>query len=45
MLYRALAEVYSDCQLWRRLSLGGLKSLQRHFSMEAAEPIVKQVQC
>jgi glycosyltransferase involved in cell wall biosynthesis len=39
----AIASVYTDEELWRRLSLGGLSNIERNFSYARAEQALKEV--
>ncbi|WP_295404756.1 glycosyltransferase [uncultured Thiocystis sp.] len=38
----AVERLYTDAQLWQRLSDGGLEVMERHFSFSAAERAVRQ---
>jgi len=38
-----LVKVYRDCDLWRRLVVGGRDNMRQHFSYEGAVPVVKEL--
>lgn len=37
-LAKKVVEVFKDCALWERLAEGGLKNMQKHFSIDTARP-------
>lgn len=39
----AVARLYHDEALWLKLALGGQKNIARHFSLDAARPVVRRV--
>jgi GT2 family glycosyltransferase/glycosyltransferase involved in cell wall biosynthesis len=39
----AIAKVYRDAELWRKVSQGGIDNLNAHFSPQAAAPAVRRI--
>ena len=39
----ALVHAYQDCELWQRLSTGGLANVSTHFSFDAAKAVIDRV--
>ena len=39
----ALVHAYQDCELWQRLSAGGLANVSTHFSFDAAKAVIDRV--
>ncbi|MDO3383583.1 glycosyltransferase [Gilvimarinus algae] len=38
----AIARVYQNAELWRRISAGGVRNLESHFSPDAARPAIRR---